>query len=64
MIDVHPSYIERNGHSEFAVLPIEEFHLLQEYLENMEDLLDLRHAKEEEGSAETVTLSELKQSLG
>jgi len=63
MIDVHPSYIERNGEAEFVVLPIEEFRRLKEYLEDMEDLLDLRRAKETESGAETVTLGELKRSL-
>ena len=64
MIEIHPNYIEKNGRAEFVVLSIEEFQSLQDYLEDMEDLLDLRRAKTEEGDAPTVTLSELKQRLG
>ncbi len=64
MIEIHPSYLEKNGRPEFVVLPIEEFQLLRDYLEDMEDLLDLRKAKEEEGNAPTTPLGELKQTLG
>jgi hypothetical protein len=64
MTEIHPSYLEKNGRTEFVVLPIEEFQLLRDYLEDTEDLLDLRKAKEEEGNAPTTPLSELKQTLG
>ncbi|MDX9973641.1 MAG: type II toxin-antitoxin system Phd/YefM family antitoxin [FCB group bacterium] len=60
---LHPSYIERDGQVEFVVLPVEEFRMLQENLEVMEDLLDVRKAKEEEGAAETVSLDELMRTL-
>ena len=62
-METHPSYIERDGQVEFVVLPVEEFRMLQEYLEDMEDLLDLRKAKEEEDAANTVSLDELKRTL-
>ena len=64
MIDVHPSYIERNGQTEFVVLPVEEFRLLQEHIEDMEDLLELRKAKAEEGDAGTVSLEEFTRTAG
>ena len=60
MVSVHPNYIEKNGRVEFVVLPVEEFRSLQEYVEDMEDLLDLRNAKEEEDEAATVSLDDLK----
>lgn len=63
MTGVHPHYIEKNGRAEFVVLPIEEFELLLERFEDMEDLLDLRKAKEEEGEAATVTLCEFKETV-
>lgn len=59
MIDIHPHYIEKNGRTEFVVLPIEEFQSLKEHLEDMEDLLDLRKAKEAEGKADTTPLHDL-----
>ena len=62
-MEVHPRYIERDGRVESVVLPVEELRLLQEYLEDMEDLLDLRKAKEDESAAETVPLDELKRTL-
>jgi PHD/YefM family antitoxin component YafN of YafNO toxin-antitoxin module len=64
MIDVHPSYIERNGQKEFVVLPVEEFRLLQEHIEDMEDLLELRKARAEEGNSGTVSLDEFTRSGG
>jgi PHD/YefM family antitoxin component YafN of YafNO toxin-antitoxin module len=64
MIDVHPSYIERNGQTEFVVLPVEEFRLLQEHIEDMEDLLELRKAKAEKGDAGTVSLEEFTRTAG
>ena len=42
---LNPSYIERNGKKEYAVLPYEEFTALQELLHDVEDLLELRQAK-------------------
>jgi PHD/YefM family antitoxin component YafN of YafNO toxin-antitoxin module len=64
MIDLHPSYIERNGRAEFVVLPMDEYRSLQEYLEDMEDLLDLRKAKDEEAGAETISPDDLKRDIG
>jgi len=64
MIKIHPSYIEKNGRAEYVVLPIEEFESLREYLEDMEDLLELRKAKAEEGAAETISLEEFEKQLG
>jgi PHD/YefM family antitoxin component YafN of YafNO toxin-antitoxin module len=63
MIELHPDYIKKNGRAEFVVLPVEEFQSLRDYLEDMEDLVDLRKAKEEQGGAATVSLHELKQTL-
>lgn len=60
MLDIHPNYIEKNGRTEFVILTIEEFNSLQSQLEDMEDLLDLRRAKEKEENAPTITLDQLK----
>jgi len=63
MIEIHPSFIERDGRTEFVVLPIEEYRSLRDHLEEMEDLLDLRTAKIEEGAADTIPLETLKREL-
>lgn len=60
MLELHPSYIEKNGRTEFVVLAIEEYQALRGQIEDMEDLLDLRSAKEEQADAPTITLDQLK----
>jgi len=64
MMNIHPNYLKKDGRVEFVVLSVEEFQSLRDHLEDMEDLLDLRNAKAEEGDAPTVTLDELKERLG
>ncbi|HEV3470452.1 MAG TPA: hypothetical protein VG148_14100 [Pyrinomonadaceae bacterium] len=56
---LHPEILTKNGRKEFAVLPYEEFLALQEWLEDLEDLVDLRAAKESEHGAPAVPLAEL-----
>lgn len=48
---------------QFAVLPYEEFVLLKERLEDMEDLLQLRKAKKAEGRKRFVPLASVKRQL-
>ncbi len=57
--ELHPEILTKNGRKEFAVLPYEEFLALQEWLEDLEDLVELRAAKELEPNAQTVPLSEV-----
>jgi len=64
MIALTPQIIEKNGKSEFVVLPYEQFLDLQEELADYEDLRLLREAKAQEGDAPTLTLAEVKQQLG
>lgn len=64
MIRLHPEFLTKDGKKEFAVLPYEEFVALQILLADAADVLDLREAKGEEGSAETVPLSAVKKTLG
>ena len=47
MIQLHPEFITKNGKKEFAVIPYEEFEALQALIGDIEDLMDLRAAKEE-----------------
>jgi hypothetical protein len=61
--DLHPEILTKNGRKEFAVLPYEEFIALQEWLADVEDLLDLRSAKEAEHDAPTISLKEVESRL-
>lgn len=57
--ELHPEILTKNGRKEFAVLPYEEYVALQEWLADIEDLLDLRAAKETEHDAPAVSLTEV-----
>lgn len=61
--DLHPEILTKNGRKEFAVLPYEEFVALQEWLADMEDLLDLRAAKDMERNAPTISFTEIESRL-
>jgi len=63
MIQLHPNFLTQNGEKVFAVLPYEEYLLIQEILEDIEDLNALRQAKAEEKDAPTLTISALKKQL-
>jgi hypothetical protein len=63
-IELHPEFLTKNGERQFAVLPYQEFIALQEWLEDAEDLLDLRAAQKEESDAATISLSELEKEFG
>ncbi len=58
----HPQIIEKNSKKEFVVLPYEEWLEMQTLLEDAQDLLDLRAAKQE-SSASAVSFDEVKQRL-
>ncbi|MEZ4630507.1 MAG: hypothetical protein R2880_07350 [Deinococcales bacterium] len=60
---LHPSFIEKEGKREYVVLPIEEFEQLQIFLEDAQDLFELRLAKAED-DGEYLGLAELKKELG
>jgi hypothetical protein len=61
--ELHPEILTKNGRKEFAVLPYEEFLALEEWLADVEDLLDLRAAKEAEQDAPTISLAEIESRL-
>lgn len=63
-MELHPEFLTKDGKRQFAVLPYEEFLALQEFLEEIEDLMALRAAKQEEADQATVPLAEVKQMLG
>ena len=57
--ELHPEILTKGGRKEFAVLPYEEYVALQEWLADVEDLLDLRAAKDAEHDAPTLSLTEI-----
>ncbi len=63
-IELHPEFLTKNGEKQFAVLSYQEFVALQEWLEDAEDLLDLRAAQKEEADAPTISLSEMEKEFG
>lgn len=64
MITLHPEFLKKEGRNEFVVLPYEEFVALQELLEDAEDVLDLRTAKQEEKDKPSASIENVKKELG
>ena len=64
MVTLHPEYLTKNGQKEFVVIPYDEFTHLKEYLEDMEDLLDLRNAKKADVNNKNISFDDVKQELG
>jgi mRNA interferase RelE/StbE len=62
--DLHPQIIENNGSKESVVLPYAEYVALREWIEDMEDLLELREAKRAEGNLPGRPLEEIAKELG
>jgi hypothetical protein len=60
---IHAQILKRNGKNEFAILPYEEFLMLQETFDNYTDLKALRSAKSKEKNAKTVSFKESKRIL-
>ena len=63
-IELHPEFLTKNGEKQFAVLSYQEFVALQEWLEDAEDLLDLRAAQKDEANLPTINLAELEKEYG
>jgi hypothetical protein len=62
-ITLHPEILSKNGKKEFVVLPYEEFLALQELLDDVEDLLELRAAKREGEDEPSLSLADAKEEL-
>jgi hypothetical protein len=63
MVKLNAQIIKRDGKSEYAVIPYEEFIKVQEELNNYEDLRGLREAKEAEKDSPTIGIEELKKRI-
>jgi hypothetical protein len=61
-LKLHPSFIERDGKREYAVLPYDEYLKLQALIEDAQDLLALRQAKQED-DGEHVSLAQVEARL-
>ncbi|MFZ1936562.1 MAG: hypothetical protein WCB27_14225 [Thermoguttaceae bacterium] len=64
MVALHPNILEHDGQKAFVVLPYDEFLLVEEELQQLEDLKQLREAKIEEADAPTVSLDAVRKELG
>lgn len=64
MIKLHPEYITKKGEKEFVVIPYSEYLSLQEYLQDVEDLLDMRKIKKADAKKAGVPLAQVKKDLG
>jgi len=63
-VELHPEFLTANGKPQFAVLPYEEFVALQEWIEDTQDLYDLRLAREENRDEPSYTIEEVRKELG
>ena len=61
--ELHPQIIEKNGTKQSVVLPYKEFIALRKWMEDMEDLLELREAKRAEGNVPGRPLEEVAKDL-
>jgi len=64
MLSLHPDFIKKDGQKMFAVIPYAEFITVQEVLQDYEDLISLRKAKEEEKNSPDVSLKQARSLLG
>jgi hypothetical protein len=64
MVQLNPQFVTRDGKKEYVILTYEDFLRLQEVLEDAEDLLALREAKEEDAGQPTISMAEMKKRLG
>ncbi|OHD10848.1 MAG: prevent-host-death family protein [Spirochaetes bacterium GWB1_36_13] len=63
-VELHPNFIEKNGKKEFVVIAYEEYIKIKEQLEDYEDLIDLRKAKEKEKNKIGKSLEKVRKELG
>jgi PHD/YefM family antitoxin component YafN of YafNO toxin-antitoxin module len=63
-IELHPEFLTKNGQKQFVVLSYEEFELIKETLEDLEDLKLLRSAKAESHNENSIPLDTVKEQFG
>ena len=62
-MELNPQVIEKNGKKEFVIIPYEEFLEIQEELDCYNDLRILREAKQTEGDAPTIRITDARKEL-
>ena len=63
-IELHPEFLTAGGKKQFAVIPYVEFIALQDWIEDMKDLHDLRLARKENENEPSYTIDEVRKELG
>ena len=63
-LTIKPEFLTKGGKRQFAVLPYEDFVAMQQRMEDMEDLVELRRAKRAEGRKPGISLAEARNRLG
>jgi hypothetical protein len=63
-IQLHPEFLTRDGRREFAVLRYEEFIELEEWLQDVSDLLEIRDARNEIPEEPNVRLEDVEKEFG
>jgi len=56
---LHPELIKKEGQGEFVVLPVGEYQALTELVNDYEDLMDLRAAKQEAQGKKSISLEQV-----
>ncbi|MFZ5516121.1 MAG: type II toxin-antitoxin system Phd/YefM family antitoxin [Candidatus Zhuqueibacterota bacterium] len=64
MIAINPEILKRDNKADFAILDYNEYHKLPEYIQDIEDLVDLRNAKADTKDEATISLDKVKETLG
>lgn len=62
-MEIHPQIIQKDGKSEFVILPYDEFIELKHQIEDYEDLKDLREAKSKTENEPGLSLNQLTKEL-
>ncbi len=64
VLDLHPEILHKDGKPEFAVLPYEEYLALRERLDDLEDVLALRQARDENAAEPGIPLDDVLREFG
>lgn len=63
-IELHPEFLTKDGHKEFAVLRYEEFLELEEWLQDASDLLEIQYERMELPKEPNVPLEQIEKEFG
>jgi hypothetical protein len=63
-IELHPEFLTKDGEREFAVLSYKEYMLLEEWLRDMADLLEIREERSVIPDEPNITLETMEKEMG